>query len=185
MAAPGARRTWLERYLARRQGQPDGDGPRASTDKFDLDVFPQTGGVGSRLEKSVARPFRVSTTNAAVAPATDADEFYGLREYRHGDNSKHIHWRTTARLGRPAIRQHERRRNHRLCLVADVATSERRANRSESGEQILSLITAILLGLERRRRRLIGDRRVRRLEVVAAGQFGRGVGGQIAMPFVR
>ncbi|MCH7871341.1 MAG: DUF58 domain-containing protein [Planctomycetes bacterium] len=33
------------------------------------------------------------------------DEFYGLREYRHGDNPKRIHWRSTARTGQLLMRE--------------------------------------------------------------------------------
>jgi uncharacterized protein (DUF58 family) len=33
------------------------------------------------------------------------DEFYGLREYRPGDNPKRIHWRRTARTGQLLVRE--------------------------------------------------------------------------------
>lgn len=34
-------------------------------------------------------------------------EFFGLRPWQSGDHIKHIHWRTTARIGQPAVRQFE------------------------------------------------------------------------------
>ncbi len=34
-------------------------------------------------------------------------DFYGLREYRQGDDPRDIHWRTSARRGRPFVRESE------------------------------------------------------------------------------
>ena len=36
-----------------------------------------------------------------------ASEFYGSREYRHGDPLRHIHWRNTAPLGQFVVKQFE------------------------------------------------------------------------------
>lgn len=36
-----------------------------------------------------------------------AGEFFGLREYRDGDDVQHVHWPATARLGRTVLREHE------------------------------------------------------------------------------
>ena len=34
-------------------------------------------------------------------------EFYGLREYRDGDDPRHLHWPAVARIQRPVVREHE------------------------------------------------------------------------------
>lgn len=47
-------------------------------------------------------------------------EFLGLREWRSGDSSRWIHWRTTARKGELMVRQFERRQNHDLALLVDL-----------------------------------------------------------------
>lgn len=39
----------------------------------------------------------------SVAPA----DFYGIRNYRAGDSARWIHWRTTARVGAPMVREFE------------------------------------------------------------------------------
>ncbi|MBI2872147.1 MAG: DUF58 domain-containing protein [Chloroflexi bacterium] len=39
--------------------------------------------------------------------ASAASEFYGSREYRHGDPLRHIHWRNTARLGQFVVKEFE------------------------------------------------------------------------------
>ncbi|NND98767.1 MAG: DUF58 domain-containing protein, partial [Pirellulaceae bacterium] len=47
-------------------------------------------------------------------------EFFGLREWQTGDSPKWIHWRTTARLTKPAVRQFEQQRSFDLCVVVDA-----------------------------------------------------------------
>ncbi len=47
-------------------------------------------------------------------------EFFGLRKWQHGDSLKWIHWRTTARLNEPAVRQFEQQRRVDLCLIVDA-----------------------------------------------------------------
>lgn len=34
-------------------------------------------------------------------------EFYGLREYREGDDPRHLHWPAVARVNRPVVREYE------------------------------------------------------------------------------
>src|SRR5262245_28373717 len=44
-------------------------------------------------------------------------DFYGLREWRAGDNRRWIHWRTSARRGQLVVRQFEQRRSQDLALL--------------------------------------------------------------------
>ncbi len=50
---------------------------------------------------------------------TDGD-YYGLREWRPGDSKRWIHWRTTAKLGKLAVRQFEQQQNRDMSLVLDL-----------------------------------------------------------------
>jgi len=50
---------------------------------------------------------------------TDGD-YYGLREWRPGDSKRWIHWRTTAKLGKLAVRQFEQQHNRDMALVLDL-----------------------------------------------------------------
>ncbi len=52
-------------------------------------------------------------------PGNDGD-FYGLREWHNGDAQRLIHWRTSARLGKPVVRQFERPRNNDVAVVLDL-----------------------------------------------------------------
>ncbi|KAA1262382.1 hypothetical protein LF1_49460 [Rubripirellula obstinata] len=58
-------------------------------------------------------------------------EFFGLREWRSGDSTQLIHWRTTARTGVPAVRQFEQKRSFDLCLLLDAF--DQRTGQSENG----------------------------------------------------
>ncbi len=48
------------------------------------------------------------------------DEFFAVRPWRNGDSLRLIHWRSTARQGRPMVRQHDRRSDRDLILVLDL-----------------------------------------------------------------
>ncbi len=54
-------------------------------------------------------------------------EYRGLRDYRPGDDPRDIHWRTTARLGRPVVREFEQNEAETLWLCLDT--------RGEEGEE--------------------------------------------------
>ncbi|MHC4661333.1 MAG: DUF58 domain-containing protein [Planctomycetota bacterium] len=52
------------------------------------------------------------------------EDFHGLREYRPGDNPRLIHWKTTARTGKPFIKEFERRRARRALIILDTSAGE-------------------------------------------------------------
>jgi len=65
-------------------------------------------------------------------------DFYGLREWQHGDSRRWVHWRTTARLDQLAVRQFEQQRRHEMCLLLDasfLATAEQGAAEQGAAEQ--------------------------------------------------
>ncbi|MFC1915977.1 DUF58 domain-containing protein [Chloroflexota bacterium] len=49
-----------------------------------------------------------------------AAEFYGSRDYQHGDPLKHIHWRNTARLGRFMLKEFEQTNQGRVIVVLET-----------------------------------------------------------------
>jgi uncharacterized protein (DUF58 family) len=50
------------------------------------------------------------------------DEFYGLREYRDGDDLRRVHWASTARVDQLMIRQPENLLQGRLTVAVDLRT---------------------------------------------------------------
>ncbi len=48
------------------------------------------------------------------------EDFYALRDYTVGDDPRRIHWRSTARLGRPMVREGEIARQNQLSVLLDT-----------------------------------------------------------------
>ena len=46
-------------------------------------------------------------------------EYHGLREYRPGDSPRWIHWRTTARLGKPMVKEFEQQQEQDMTILLD------------------------------------------------------------------
>jgi uncharacterized protein (DUF58 family) len=46
-------------------------------------------------------------------------EYHGLRDYRPGDSPRWIHWRTSARLGQPMVKEFEQQHEQDLCVLID------------------------------------------------------------------
>jgi uncharacterized protein (DUF58 family) len=47
-------------------------------------------------------------------------DYFGLREFQAGDSMRWIHWRTSAKLGKLAVRLLERQRNYDVALLLDL-----------------------------------------------------------------
>jgi uncharacterized protein (DUF58 family) len=84
-----------------------------------LVVYPRLGRLAPGWARLLeAHPFGRYHTCQSRGPA-DGD-YYGLREWRRGDSRRWIHWRTTAKLGKLAVRQFEHLQNRDLALVLDL-----------------------------------------------------------------
>ncbi|WP_435022174.1 DUF58 domain-containing protein [Tundrisphaera sp. TA3] len=100
-------------------------------DPGDLVVYPTIGQLARRwqykhLEASEAR--RGSRSDRSI----QQQEYHGLRDYRPGDSPRWIHWRTTARLGVPMVKEFEQHNEQDLAILLDPwlprnkATAEQR-----------------------------------------------------------
>ncbi len=75
-------------------------------------------------------------------------EFHSLRQYQQGDNPRHIHWPTSARLGKLYVREFERNEMHNVLVLldaycpADEPAAERQA-RAERFEQAISFVATL------------------------------------------
>jgi uncharacterized protein (DUF58 family) len=61
---------------------------------------------------------------ALAASVGQSDEYVALRDYRHGDPLRHIHWRSWARVGRPVVKEFEDEFFVRHALVLDTFIAE-------------------------------------------------------------
>ena len=61
---------------------------------------------------------------ALAANVGSSEEFVALRDYRHGDPVRHIHWRSWAKVGKPIVKEFEDEFFVRHALVLDTFTRE-------------------------------------------------------------
>ena len=47
-------------------------------------------------------------------------EYHGLREYRPGDSPRWIHWRTSARVGKPMVKEFEQQQDQDIAVLIDA-----------------------------------------------------------------
>jgi uncharacterized protein (DUF58 family) len=59
---------------------------------------------------------------AFAASVGQSDEYVALRDYRHGDPLRHIHWRSWGRVGHPVVKEFEDEFFVRHALVLDTFT---------------------------------------------------------------
>jgi len=64
-------------------------------------------------------PSQIHRGGYLLPEGAGAAEFSGLREYRRGDNPRHVHWPTTARLNELMIKEFEPLASARLRIVLD------------------------------------------------------------------
>ena len=74
-------------------------------------------------------------------------EYHGLRDYRPGDSPRWIHWRTTARLGQPMVKEFEQQSEQDLAVLLDPWLPRNKADldRREAVEQAIRFCASVCL----------------------------------------
>jgi uncharacterized protein (DUF58 family) len=72
-------------------------------------------------------------------------EYRGLRPYRPGDDPRDVHWKTTARVGHPVVREYERDRSRALWLCLDLKSAD-----GEMAETAVEVAASLAAGAVRR-----------------------------------
>lgn len=90
---------------------------RVSSDTSELLVYPRVEAlpVGTRLGLHHG-----SGTSATRRVLDAGDEFHSVREYRTGDDLRHVHWASTARRQSLMVRQHEQAWNAQATVLLDT-----------------------------------------------------------------
>lgn len=83
----------------------------------ELVVYPRLGVVAPGF---LARTQALAQTRQQTRAAWGEEEFRNLREYRHGDNPRRIHWKSSAKLGQPLVRELEAVVCERVLIVLDT-----------------------------------------------------------------
>jgi uncharacterized protein (DUF58 family) len=80
-----------------------------------------------------------------------ADEFYGVRPWRTGDQRRHVHWRSTARRGTLVVRQFERHHNRDVAVVLELwEPAQPREEHRENVELAVSFAATVIADTCRR-----------------------------------
>jgi uncharacterized protein (DUF58 family) len=72
-------------------------------------------------------------------------DFHGLRELRPGDDPRDIHWRTTARRGRPFVREFEEEAGRTVVVVLDNRVAPEVAEHFEAAVSYAASLALLLL----------------------------------------
>jgi uncharacterized protein (DUF58 family) len=134
---PGKSRAYIRSYLqARARGEYTFNPPTASSafpfgilkwtcvgrERQQILVYPKFAPLNS-LELPVSPRFQREGMNLA-SKVGESLEFHACREFRVGDNPKHIHWPTTARKNELVIREYQEEHLSRIALLVDTYTPE-------------------------------------------------------------
>jgi uncharacterized protein (DUF58 family) len=128
------------------------------TDPFGLLRFDRT--FGERTEVVVypevheLRDFPIRGGNVEVGARGSrgqrGDEFAGLREYRRGDDRRHIHWKSVARTGELYVKEFAVEAPRRYAVALDLRREGLRAPEAEV-EDAVSVAASVLTRLARER----------------------------------
>lgn len=86
-------------------------------------VFPARVTLARQWRRSLQSRMGGNATSARRSGVSDG-EFFGIRGWQDGDSRRWIHWRTTARIGEPAVRQFEQNRRFEICIFVDAYRAE-------------------------------------------------------------
>jgi uncharacterized protein (DUF58 family) len=102
------------------------------------------------------------------------DDFHSIREYRAGDSSRAIHWRSSARHGQMMVKEHQQHREAELVLLLDLFSTP---EFTEALQETAVSLTATLCVEQTRQssagtyRLLIAGKELQNLEVAGAVRF--------------
>ena len=82
---------------------------------------------------------------------TNEEEFFAVRQWQTGDSRRHIHWRSTAKVGQPMVRQFESHSPETLFVAVDLYADPHNISNSlepdaktKICEDMLSLLATLL-----------------------------------------
>ena len=93
---------------------------RTWSDRYEIFVHPQTV-ILDTMAAGLIRDLEGQTTNHL----TNSDiAFHTLRDYVPGDDRRHVHWKTTAKLDRLMVRQYVDTRRSHVCALLSIDQTE-------------------------------------------------------------
>ncbi len=83
--------------------------------KRDVVVYPQIKKVALKIRAKTGQ----SNNEISRLVKQESDEFYSIRQYKNGDNSKIINWKASAKLGKIMVTEYTSTENNRALIVLD------------------------------------------------------------------
>lgn len=111
-------------------------------------VAPELGRLEPTWEQRV-QSTAVGSDSIRRRRSLEEDEFYALRPWRSGDSKKNIHWRTTARLCFPMVKQHDQQNNRDFAIVLDLHAETDDQQAKNRAETVLSFAATAILAIGR------------------------------------
>jgi uncharacterized protein (DUF58 family) len=90
----------------------------------DILVFPRIGNLLPRWKRTMWQAAQL-VQRPQPRSGTFDDEFHRLREYRHGDNPRAIHWRSSAKNNELMVREYHQDRDPNFTILLDLWQPER------------------------------------------------------------
>lgn len=111
-----------------------------------LTVYPEIGELTRRwhnLQREATEMRRGHRHDRSI----QQQEYHGLRDYRPGDSPRWIHWRTSARVGKPMVKEFEVQQEQDLVLLIDpwLPRSKATAEQRELVEQVIRFAATVSL----------------------------------------
>ena len=107
-------------------------------------VCPRTGEL-KRKWYQVMEADRVGGQESYQAKGNAEGDYYGLRHWQPGDSQRWIHWRTSARLGKLAVRQFEQQRDRDIAVLLDLYLSPESSPAEEAALEVAVSMAATVI----------------------------------------
>lgn len=108
------------------------------TDRYELFIHPQTTALDGSSSGFIRDLEGMPTSDLSNSDVS----FHALREYQHGDDRRHIHWKSTARTGELMVRQFEETRRSHLALALTTSLEEYSEAHSEEDFELAVSVAA-------------------------------------------
>ena len=117
----------------------------------ELTVYPTVGQL-SRRWHLVRRQATEMHRGQRHDRSAQQQEYHGLRDYRPGDSPRWIHWRTSARLGHPMVKEFEQQNDQDMAILVDpwLPRSKATPEQREALEQAVRFAATVCLETCRR-----------------------------------
>lgn len=115
--------------------------PIDPTDSLAPELFEKIKAIQIRTQRTVNEVFAGEYESAFRGRGMEFEE---VREYRPGDDIRHIEWNVTARMGLPFVKVHREERELTVMLLVDVSSSGTFGSETKTKNEVAAEVAALL-----------------------------------------